>query len=325
MTPRELKRMMAAVAALSADEIETVKKALSVREGQVVKSAVEQARMASVRACPHCGSVRFVKDGHANGRQRFRCRETGCARTFNALTGTALAHLRKREQWTRYAEVLIEGVSLREAAHRCQIDKNTAFRWRHRFLRDAAGHRAEHEAGIVEADETFFLESFKGQRNLSRPARHRGGVAGKRGLSAEQIPVLVVRDRSGQTADFKLEKLDAAHVIAALQPLLDQEAILCSDSAGVYAAFARATGIAHRPLNIQHGPRVLDGVFHIQNVNAYHSRLKNWMARFHGVATRYLPNYLGWRRMLERYSTAITPETCLQEALGRPLQHVTGT
>lgn len=83
MTPRELKRMMAAVAALSADEIETVKKALSVREGQVVKSAVEQARMASVRACPHCGSVRFVKDGHANGRQRFRCRETGCARTGN--------------------------------------------------------------------------------------------------------------------------------------------------------------------------------------------------------------------------------------------------
>ncbi|MBT9528913.1 MAG: IS1595 family transposase, partial [Pseudomonas sp.] len=53
--------------------------------------------------------------------------------------------------------------------------------------------------------------------------------------------------------------------------------------------------------------------------------LKNWMARFHGVATRYLPNYLGWRRMLERYSTAITPEICLQEALGRPLQHETGT
>ena len=49
------------------------------------------------------------------------------------------------------------------------------------------------------------------------------------------------------------------------------------------------------------------------------------MARFHGVATRYLPNYLGWRRMLERYSAAITPERCLQEALGRPMQHVTGT
>ena len=54
MTPRELKRMMAAVAALSADEIETVKKALSVREGQVVKSAVEQARMASGASQDSC-------------------------------------------------------------------------------------------------------------------------------------------------------------------------------------------------------------------------------------------------------------------------------
>ena len=269
--------------------------------------------------CPHCGASddRLGSWGQSHGLKRYRCRD--CGRTFNALTGTALAHLRKREQWTRYADSLIEGVSLREAARRCQIDKNTAFRWRHRFLHEAARHRAEHEAGIVEADETFFLESFKGQRRLSRPARHRGGVAGKRGLSAEQIPVLVVRDRSGQTADFKLEKLDAAHVMAALRPLVDQEAVLCSDSAGVYAAFARATGIAHRPLNIQRGQRVIDGVFHIQNVNAYDSRLKGWMRRFHGVATQYLENYLGWRRMLERYKTAITSKCCLAEAVGRPI------
>lgn len=270
-------------------------------------------------ACLHCSAAveRLGSWVQSHGLKRYRCRD--CGRTFNALTGTALAHLRKREQWMRYAEFLIEGVGLREAARRCQIDKNTAFRWRHRFLHDAAGHRAKHEAGIVEADETFFLESFKGQRHLPWPARHRGGVAGKRGLSTEQIPVLVVRDRSGQTADFKLERLDVAHVIAALQPLVDQEAILCSDSAGVYSAFARATGVAHRTLNIQHGPRVVNGVFHIQNVNAYDSRLKGWMRRFHGVATQYLENYLGWRRMLERYKTAITPQLCLAEATGRSI------
>ena len=42
---------------------------------------------------------------------------------------------------------------------------------------------------------------IQGQRHLPRPPRHRGGVANKRGITAEQIPVLVVRDRSGQTAD----------------------------------------------------------------------------------------------------------------------------
>lgn len=40
--------------------------------------------------------------------------------------------------------------------------------------------------------------------------------------------------------------------------------------------------------------------------------------RFHGVATKYLENYLGWRRMLERYKTGITPWLCLKEAVGRP-------
>jgi hypothetical protein len=40
-------------------------------------------------------------------------------------------------------------------------------------------------------------------------------------------------------------------------------------------------------------------VYHIQNVNSYDSRLKNWMIRFNCVATKYLENYLGWRRELE--------------------------
>jgi hypothetical protein len=29
---------------------------------------------------------------------------------------------------------------------------------------------------------------------------------------------------------------------------------------------------------------------HLNNVNAYHRRLKEWMARFHGVAPKNLPN-----------------------------------
>lgn len=269
--------------------------------------------------CPHCQArqERVGSWGQSHGLKRYRCKD--CGRTFNALTGTSLAHLRKREQWGRYAQALIEGVSVREAARRCRIDKNTAFLWRHRFLHQAAGHRAEHEAGIVEANETFFLESFKGQRHLLRSARHRGGVAGKRGINAEQIPVLVVRDRSGQTADFKLSVLDAAHVTEKLRPLIDRDAILCTDSAGVYAAFARTAGIAHRTINVRRGQRVVEGAFHIQNVNAYDSRLKGWMHRFHGVATKYLESYLGWRRLIERYAASISPAACLAEAVGRPL------
>jgi hypothetical protein len=37
----------------------------------------------------------------------------------------------------------------------------------------------------------------------------------------------------------------------------------------------------------------------VQNVNAYHGRFRQWLSRFRGVASRYLPSYLGWRRMLD--------------------------
>lgn len=268
-------------------------------------------------ACPYCqASAEHLHPwGQSHGLARYRCH--ACGRTCNPLTGTPLARLRKRDQWLRYGQALIDGVSVRAAARRCRINKNTAFLWRHRFLQQAAQHRATHESGIVEADETFFLESFKGQRHLPRPARRRGGVGRTRGTSPDQVAVLVVRDRSGQTADFRLEHLDAAHVIAVLRPLIAPDAILCSDGANLYKTFARAAGIAHRPINVQQGVRVIDGVFHIQNVNAYDSRLKTWMRRFNGVATKYLEHYLGWRRLLERYCLAISPTLCLNEAAGR--------
>ncbi|MNY75686.1 hypothetical protein D3C86_2150390 [compost metagenome] len=40
------------------------------------------------------------------------------------------------------------------------------------------------------------------------------------------------------------------------------------------------------------------------------------MSRFHGVATKYLANYLGWRRLLERYGSEINPLICMRESLG---------
>ena len=54
-----------------------------------------------------------------------------------------------------------------------------------------------------------------------------------------------------------------------------------------YRAFADHFGIAHIALNLSAGQRTW-GIYHIQNVNNYGSRLKGWMRRFNGVATKYL-------------------------------------
>jgi hypothetical protein len=149
----------------------------------------------------------------------------------------------------------------------------------------------------------------------SRP-RKRGGKAAKRGLSDEQIPVLIARDRTPATTDAVLPSADTQAVRAVLEPILDHDAVPCSDGSAVHVALAKQLHIAHQPVNISAGIRVVDHAFHIRNVNAYDSRLKGWTARFHGVATKYLPNYPGWRRCLERFPGLLAPDLFLAQALG---------
>jgi hypothetical protein len=71
--------------------------------------------------------------GRSHGLSRFRCKS--CGRTFNALTKTPMAHLRKKERWLDHARAMIEGKSLAKTAQLCGVHPTTAFRWRHRFLR----------------------------------------------------------------------------------------------------------------------------------------------------------------------------------------------
>ena len=127
---------------------------------------------------------------------------------------------------------------------------------------------------------------------------------------------MVVRDRYGSTTDSVLQKVTEETVGAVLKPVLAEDALLCTDGATVYKALAKSEGIEHHALIASQGARVKEKVFYIQNVNAYDSRLKGWMVRFRGVATKYLPNYLGWRRLLEKQDAELSSQTYLAAAIG---------
>lgn len=221
------------------------------------------------------------------------------------------------KKWLGYARSLVDGVSLRKAAAQNDIHLETSFRWRHRFLASAKSKKAGAVAGIVEADETFILKSAKGSRRIvGRAARKRGGKASKPGLSTdEHDAVLIVRDRHGATSDQMLFDLSAASIGAHLKPIVARDAVLVTDGNRAYQAFAAETGITQMAMIAAHGERVI-GCYHIQNVNAYVSRFDLWRARFKGVASQYLPSYLGWRRMIERDGERLTPRHCLAQALG---------
>jgi hypothetical protein len=121
-------------------------------------------------------------------------------------------------------------------------------------------------------------------------------VAGKRGISGEQVCVLVARDRSGRTFDAVPGRgpVTAAQLVLHLAPVLARDALLVTDAHAAYRAFARRCKIAHQSVNLRAGERVR-GAVHVQSVNAYHSRMRGWLRHFCGVASRYLDNYCGWR------------------------------
>lgn len=313
MRQREWKKLKAMLAKLTFAQRQALKEELSSEDDAA--ASVEVIEQGRPNVCPHCGGEGLVRNGSANGLQRYKCRR--CRRSFNALTGTPLARLRLKPKWLAQAEALRDGVSITQASKRLKVARSTAFRWRHRFLSLPKTVQATSLVGIAEADETFFLHSCKGQRDLDRKPRRRGGRAAKRGLSKEQVPVLVARDRSGATANIILAADGKADLVAALKPLLPSDTILCTDGSSVLAAAVKEIGVTHRPVNVSAGIRVLAGVYHIQNVNAYDSRLKNWVRRFHGVATKYLGSYLGWFRTLDRLAaTGLLPASLLGLAIG---------
>ena len=135
------------------------------------------------------------------------------------------------------------------------------------------------------------------------------------------IPVLVVLDRSGATADLLLQAVSKACLSKALKPHINADAFLCTDGSAALAAAVHELHLHHEAVNLRVGEHVR-GPWHVQNTNAYHGRLKSWIARFHGVATSYLQNYLGWFRALNRASnTRQKSAPILALAMGLGMHH----
>ena len=241
-----------------------------------------------VSECPHCNSMEFVKHGvTAKGIQRYRCK--GCNKTFCSLTNTSLYRMKKGDKWLSYLSLMWEGVALRKIARALQINLRTAFLWRHRFLEMPNKNKPSSFTGIIEADEAFLPESFKGKRKMPRDPRKRGG--GKVPL----VPILISYQRGNEFTYEVMDRNTKENLSNAIKPLLTEGCCLCTDGNLSYKSIVNELEINldHKRIIALDG-RVVDGIYHIQHVNGFISLWKEWLDRFRGVGTAYLQNYLAW-------------------------------
>ena len=196
---RRLNRLESAIRAASGEQIVTIERLVaevaSMRVAEVALARRTEVTRAE-RRCPHCGTAGAHLHGKdKNDRQRFRCRTTACRRSFNILTGTPMARARKPEKWGHYLSHMTDHRSVRKIVEAgIGVNHTTVWRWRHRFLKAAVQDNTATLSGVIEADETFFVRSYKGHRGWvkgkppeTRAARPRAWGATKRGLSAHDI------------------------------------------------------------------------------------------------------------------------------------------
>lgn len=196
---------------------------------------------------------------------------------------------------------MIEKKTIRQCAKECWLSVKASFNWRHKIL-DALQNMASNVNlnGIIEADETFFRLSFKGNHRrfkLLRQSYKRGTKATKRGLSKEQVCVPCAVNRDGLSV-AKISNLGKPSVLS-LRKVFDdrmiEDSVLVTDKNYSYSLLSELSNF--NLVQIKGGKRS-KGIFNIQHINNYHSRLKSFMRPFHGVATKYLNNYLIWHNLV---------------------------
>lgn len=314
MEQAEYKQLVARLEGLTDEQFEDLLATMRQRKDADGVQRLVMARMAERQCCPHCESTKVNKHGMEFGSQRFRCKD--CGKTFTALTGTPFHRLRGKEQLLENAACMADGLSIRKTAARLEMTVDKAFRWRHKFLQFLSGQKPTALTGIVEADETLFPVSYKGQRKgIPRASKKRSGKT-KDGAGAEKTTVVVAVQRGTQIEFDQVLPLGTAIALTdALRPVLGAEAVLSTDGNAAYWTVAKKLGVKSGSFVSAYHGKGGDGIWHVQSVNRYDADLKTWLSRFKGVATKYLANYLGWRRLLDRFKDNLTPQQFLFHAL----------
>ena len=104
MREADFEVLLRLVERLSDEQREALGRALAAASGEPEAVRLLEGAFATAPRCPHCAATKLQGWGQASGLRRYRCQ--ACGKTFNALTGTSLARLRKKACWLRYGEAL---------------------------------------------------------------------------------------------------------------------------------------------------------------------------------------------------------------------------
>lgn len=295
---------------------ETLDSILSQLKNEPTENKESESTETHDLVCPNCGSIHVRKNGTVRHKQRYGCCD--CNRSFGDTTGSVRYKSKhNRETWESYLESFAMKLPLRETALKCGIALSTAFFWRHKILDALCANLNSHILdGVVQADETYIQDNYKGNcnaaKNLRKPTdterrpayeqnrvsehRHgRGNATHTRGLSKQKVCVPCAIDAEGRTIAKAAGKgiVQLNYLEYALGANLTEQVVLVTDKTRASSEFCESHELPLIQLKADTDTRS-GQTYNLQKINNLHGRMKRLLAPFKGVATKYLDNYLAW-------------------------------
>ena len=244
--------------------------------------------------CPCCHQkTDMIKKGKLHKKQRYLCKQCGHKFVYDKGTVTAHMHISIDD----FIEICLDTICLipiKKTAARLNLDPNTVFNNRHKFLCLLEEILKKEDIlldGSVEIDETYELESTKGKDPVIRKARHRGEPSKYRGISHEQVCIVTTTDRNGHEI-FKAvgsAKPTTAIITDIFSKHIAEKSLIMADGEKAYDKLAAETNSSIKHL-ISH--KAYNKVHHLNTVNAIHKFIQETLTFYRGIATKYMNRYL---------------------------------
>lgn len=255
--------------------------------------------------CPYCNKeTKMIKKGMMHKKQRYLCKECNHKFVYDRNTITMNSKLDKSVFYEIVIDTL-ELVPLADTAARLDLSIKTVFYNRHKFLAYLEEYLNNEEdnilKGTIEIDETYVLESEKGERQIKRKARHRGEPSHYRGISHEQVSIVTTTDRNSHEI-FKAVsygKPTTDVIVSNFNGKFKQKSLIYTDGIFIYDELAKKSKCKLRQFKDKHE---YNEVEHINTVNSIHSMIDEVYRHYRGVATKYLNRYLSLLVFIRRFA-----------------------
>lgn len=256
--------------------------------------------------CVKCGSLNVCKNGKdKNQRQRYICHE--CGASFGLSNNTMISNVKQDVgTWVKFIRGMLRQSTIEELCTDCNISEFTAFSWKLRvFYALELLQKQIVLSGVIIADDTRVSYNLKGNHGndfcMPRKPRKRGGANTVKNSQQNSICVLCAIDENEKSFSkiIGFGNPSGARITEGFKDKINiaPHNTLVTDGAKCFGHAVMTYQIKRweRKSTQEKGKKRIpdtSGLYNVQKINAYHSKLKRFLRCYNGVSSRFLPGYL---------------------------------